>query len=183
MLGGSQVFGTLAARHAASRRTASSARILNEKTIRYALDTLDRFEAGAGERPSMIIPEVKKLAWENLLVDTNEDALVKTERALDGIIKDRIPRLTVKAPQDMVDALELDSMLLTGRILAKVIRMRKESRGDHYREDFPVRNDEDWAKVINVDGTGNELVLSTEVIDPDWKKSERKSDMQGIRWG
>lgn len=183
MLGGSQVFGTLAARHAAGERSKAGAGALKEKTIAAALDKLDRFGSGAGERPAQAIAEVKRLAWENLLVDTNEEKLVETERLLAAMQKDRLPGLAVKSTQDLVDALELDSMLLTGRILAQAIRMRKESRGDHYREDYPERDDGNWAQVINVDGTGDELVLSTEVIDPDWKRSERKSDMQGMRWG
>jgi len=42
---------------------------------------------------------------------------------------------------DLVSALEVRNMLAVGQILTEAIDMRKESRGDQYREDYPNRDD------------------------------------------
>jgi succinate dehydrogenase/fumarate reductase flavoprotein subunit len=47
-------------------------------------------------------------------------------------------------PATMVKCLELDNLLLTSEAIALSALYREESRGTHYREDFPERNDTDW---------------------------------------
>ena len=42
----------------------------------------------------------------------------------------------------MLDALELGHMLDLAEVIAMGALHREESRGAHFREDFPVRNDE-----------------------------------------
>ena len=81
------------------------------------------------------------------------------------------------------DALELRNMLLVGEILAKTTRMRKESRGDLFREDYPERDDDNWLKVIRVNRKGEDIDYSFEAIDPDWGRTKRPEDMEGIHWG
>jgi succinate dehydrogenase/fumarate reductase flavoprotein subunit len=47
-------------------------------------------------------------------------------------------------PATMVKCLELDNLLLTSEAIALSALYREESRGTHYREDFPERNDAQW---------------------------------------
>ena len=42
---------------------------------------------------------------------------------------------------------ELANMILTGRLMAEAALIREESRGAHYRTDFPERRDE-WLRHI-----------------------------------
>jgi succinate dehydrogenase / fumarate reductase flavoprotein subunit len=52
---------------------------------------------------------------------------------------------------------------------------RKESRGAHYRTDFPERNDDDWLKHINVARNGSEPEIAySEVTLTQWEPEERK---------
>jgi len=48
--------------------------------------------------------------------------------------------------EDLVRAFELQGMLVLARCLVEGALARKESRGAHFREDFPTRNDVDWLK-------------------------------------
>jgi len=43
---------------------------------------------------------------------------------------------------------ELQNMILTARLIAQAALMREESRGVHYRNDFPERNDAQWQRHI-----------------------------------
>jgi succinate dehydrogenase / fumarate reductase, flavoprotein subunit len=47
---------------------------------------------------------------------------------------------------DLLEALELDSLLTLAEAILLSARARKESRGAHFREDFTERNDENWLK-------------------------------------
>jgi len=47
---------------------------------------------------------------------------------------------------DLVEALELGSLLSLAQATLASARARTESRGAHWREDFPQRDDEDWLR-------------------------------------
>ena len=44
----------------------------------------------------------------------------------------------------MIEALELRNMISLAYVTVSASLFREESRGSHYRYDFPTRNDEDW---------------------------------------
>ena len=52
------------------------------------------------------------------------------------------------AKYDWIEALEVSFMLRLGQVLAGAAMLRTESRGAHYREDFPKQNDSEWLKNI-----------------------------------
>ena len=45
---------------------------------------------------------------------------------------------------DLLEALELKNMLALANITVGASIFRKESRGSHFRNDFPERNDKEW---------------------------------------
>jgi len=54
--------------------------------------------------------------------------------------------------QDMVDYLEIRNMLEFSKLVIKSALMRQDSRGAHYRRDFPKRDDENFGKNIFAEG-------------------------------
>ena len=181
MLGSSQIFGALAGRHAAGLRGTTVPDSATAE-VREAVAEIDALRRRRGsEKPSEVARELRRVCWDNMLVHVNQSLL---ERALDEIAEIRdhhLPRLKVETAEDLVDALELDHMVQSAEILARATEMRKESRGDLYREDYPDRDDANWKRVILVRRRNETMDLRTEVIDPDW--SDRLGDMLGIRWG
>ena len=71
-------------------------------------------------------------------VNRNEAGLARAGTALDGLCA-----LLESAPATPAD-LETQNMITLATLTAHAARYRTESRGAHFREDFPVRDDEDW---------------------------------------
>ena len=56
-------------------------------------------------------------------------------------------------------AWETTNLLTLSTALAQAARLRAETRGSHWREDFPLRDDEEWAGHIDLQLVGDELEL------------------------
>lgn len=58
---------------------------------------------------------------------------------------------------ELIEALELNNMVLISQALTEAALMRKESRGGHAREDYPERDDANFHKhtEVTLDGDGN----------------------------
>lgn len=70
---------------------------------------------------------------------------------------------------ELVGALETKNLLLQAIATMRAAYERKESRGAHYREDFPKRDDEHWLKhsLVNVSVSGESRYGSKEVRKPE----------------
>ena len=59
---------------------------------------------------------------------------------------------------------------------------RRESRGNHYREDYPEQDDATQLRCILVKkGNDGNVVTEDYIRDPAWKS--REGDMNGLSWG
>jgi L-aspartate oxidase len=150
------VFGARAA--AAMQETPAPAEMSADRVVAGAQWTVaatdhqppstDHRSPTTGHRP-LTTSEVRDLMWRSVgLFRTREgmeDAVVKLEasyvahrRALDN------------ARADDADAWKQFNLVTVARLIARAALRREESRGAHYRQDFPERDDVDW-KVHLVD--------------------------------
>ncbi len=69
------------------------------------------------------------------------------------------------ANQALVFTRELQNMLPLARVIALGALRRNESRGAHYKPDFPDRDDANWLKTTIAKYTANGPELSYEAVD------------------
>jgi succinate dehydrogenase / fumarate reductase, flavoprotein subunit len=65
---------------------------------------------------------------------------------------------------ELQEALELNNMLRVAEVIVYSALMRTESRGAHFRSDYPKRNDEEWLKHTFVNETPTGLKASYKVL-------------------
>jgi L-aspartate oxidase len=74
---------------------------------------------------------------------TEHAGVLRTEQGL-GSVQARLNDLVGTADKAGTGSWETSNLLSLGAVLAEAARMRQETRGSHWREDFPVRDDERW---------------------------------------
>ena len=70
---------------------------------------------------------------------------------------------------DTIEALELHNLLMLAEIEGKVCLERTESRGPHYREDFPQQDDKNWLKSTVVKKSDETPALTTIALNHEWR--------------
>jgi succinate dehydrogenase/fumarate reductase flavoprotein subunit len=91
-----------------------------------------------------------------------EEALARLDA-----LKDKLYALQAKDLHYLSKCHEVRSMALCAELTFRAALMRTESRGFHFREDFPERDDKNWLKWIILKQDKGEMKLSTELIPVD----------------
>jgi len=97
--------------------------------------------------PGSIRKRIRAFVQEGLAPVRNARKITKTLEQLEEIDL-TLEDLAVRDRQDLLLALEMKGMVDTAIAIGKSALQREESRGVHFREDFPIRRDE-WRKNID----------------------------------
>jgi succinate dehydrogenase / fumarate reductase, flavoprotein subunit len=82
-------------------------------------------------------------------------------------INGKLPELTAKDPHYLSKCHEVKSMVLCAELTFRSALMREESRGAHFREDFPNRDDKNWLKWVTIQQDGGNMKVTTQPIPID----------------
>jgi succinate dehydrogenase / fumarate reductase flavoprotein subunit len=124
---------------------------LPEDISQAALDRFDRIRKADGDTPTAkVLLALQKNMQNHCAVFRTEATLQKGVDELVGVkqLRDTL-KLTDRSliwNTDLVEALELDNLMLQSEVTLHSALARKESRGAHARDDFPDRDDKNWMK-------------------------------------
>jgi len=101
---------------------------------------------------------LKEIMWENVGIIRNTKGV---ERALDTIteLNSCVPDMYVRDRSALIKSLELKNMLLISEMVCRAALLRKESRGAHYREEYPQEDNDNWLKNIFIRKEGSGIKL------------------------
>jgi succinate dehydrogenase/fumarate reductase flavoprotein subunit len=136
---------------------------LSREQIENAQAGADQFlKAHPGETPFALREELGRLMWDRV-------GIVRDGQGLRNAI-DQITELTGRLEQTGIaggrmfnlawqQALDMRNLLLTSELIARSALLRQDSRGAHYRDDFPQTDNTNWLKNIYLsrDGAATKL--------------------------
>lgn len=94
---------------------------------------------GAPEPANSVLEQIRTIVWKDVGILRNARDLTRAIEQL-GALEVPPPAAPARA------ASELHNVWVLGQLIARSALAREESRGSHYRSDFPYRNDEDFQK-------------------------------------
>ncbi len=80
-----------------------------------------------------------------------------------------VPKLIARDGHELRLAHETANMLLNAEMKLRAGLFRTESRGTHYREDFPARNDKEWLCWVKIKRDAGRMVLAKHPIPAEWR--------------
>ena len=146
-----------------------------EKAVNSAYEVVKK-ESGVhfGE----VLEKLRDIMWDNVGVFRDEDGL---KTAISEILKLREEAKNTYVLDkskvyntEFYNALELKNMLDLALVIATTALNRKESRGAHYRLDYPKRDDNNWLKHTLAYLKGNTVEITYKPVKmTKWKPEER----------
>jgi fumarate reductase (CoM/CoB) subunit A len=139
-----QVFGYIAGHSAAQYSLESSLGKIHDEQItqihRAIIAPLQPKQDG--KRPSQIRQKLEELMWTNVGILRNKEKLTQ---ALEDIQRLKsttmsVANHTTTFAYEQLEALQVRNMLTVAEMIIKAALFREESRGAHFREDFPETN-------------------------------------------
>ena len=123
---------------------------------------------GESQTPSdvpLLMRELKDILWKKVGIVRNEMSLREGLKKIDDILE-RLSTQRSVIPRDLYRIMECTSAALTSRAVAVSALERTESRGAHFRDDFPDEDDQ-WLKHVHVKMVGEIPRVSRIIPIPD----------------
>ncbi|SEO19066.1 succinate dehydrogenase flavoprotein subunit [Actinacidiphila rubida] len=158
---------------------------LPENPAALVVEMIERLrDSTGGERVSDIRTELQETMDANVMVFRTEQT-IKTAVEKIGELRDRYRNVAIQDKgkrfnTDLLEAVELGNLLDLAEVMAVSALARKESRGGHYREDFPSRDDVNFMRHTmayrEVDANGTESIRLDykPVVQTRYQPMERK---------
>jgi succinate dehydrogenase/fumarate reductase flavoprotein subunit len=162
-IAGTQVFGTRAGHFAAKRAKQSTAALEVKKSqVQEQLSRLRQYsESRTGVEPGGVQQAIQEVMWNEMVVFKDAVSLTRLLKTLDAIGKDLLPRVEGNTPAKLRLAAALTAQLTISEIIGRVAQARKESRGPHYRTDYPKPDNDRFGQAIVVSQGQGGFKLST----------------------
>ncbi|MEJ2154027.1 MAG: FAD-binding protein [Desulfobacteraceae bacterium] len=97
-----------------------------------------------GAEAKQAVAELKRLMWRKVGVIRNESDLQEAQVHL----RAQSPHVTVTSPIDLIRKLAFRNMRCVAKLVCRAALERTESRGSHFRKDYPEEDNRNWTKNV-----------------------------------
>jgi len=184
-LADTQVFGKIAGESAAGYASKTPYPSINRTALEAEhLRVLTPLERNDGLSPIAETKKLQKVMWDNAGIFRNEQGL---NAALKFITEEQVQVASSVAAHnkakrynnEWISALELQDMLLVSEMLVRSAVLRKESRGAHFRTDYPTTNNNEWFANILIKQRASRMILEKVPVVvskwlPPWMEKQAK---------
>ncbi len=129
---------------AADRSTAIGTASVAVTACEEERSRLEEIYSDKGLSVKQLINDLKLLMWSKAGVIRQESDLGE---ALEHL-QESLPRVAVSSPTDLIRFLEFQNMRCVSRMVCRAALERTESRGSHFRTDYPAEDNRRWLKNI-----------------------------------
>jgi succinate dehydrogenase / fumarate reductase, flavoprotein subunit len=169
---GGMIAGPAAVRYARNLQSGTEnapSSIFERERVRQQDITDGLLHQQGSENPLTIWRELGEVMTENVTVIRYNAALKKTLEKLDEL-SDRFTKINLQdrtqwSNQTLNFSRELGNMLVLARAITMGALARNETRGAHYKPDFPNRDDANWLKTTKARYNGGAITLEYEPVD------------------
>ncbi|GLW44948.1 succinate dehydrogenase flavoprotein subunit [Streptomyces sp. NBRC 14336] len=158
---------------------------LPENPAQFVIDQVERLRTSTGtERVATLRKELQETMDANVMVFRTEQT-IKTAVEKIAELRERYKNVSIQDKgkrfnTDLLEAIELGNLLDLAEVMAVSALARKESRGGHYREDYPNRDDVNFMRhtmayrEVGDDGTESVRLDYKPVVQTRYQPMERK---------
>ena len=119
-----------------------------------------------------VIQEIVTPYW--VLLYKKESRLQAALENIEFIRDNIVPKLVAYDNHDLRLCHEIKSIVLHMEMKLRASMFRKESRWYHYREDYPLRDDENWLCWVKIQDKNGEMTFTKVPIPEAWRPDPQK---------
>lgn len=142
------VFGSIAGKQAAEKAENINLESVPEDDVSQEIKRLKNLGSSTKEENlSKLILNLRQTMWNNVGIIRDKESL---EDAINTIqtLKKKALNAKVNNLNDLITLLEFLNMLTVSEIISKTALLRTETRGSHYRKDYPKENEKRFRNIV-----------------------------------
>jgi succinate dehydrogenase/fumarate reductase flavoprotein subunit len=97
-----------------------------------------------GVPPCELKKKFGKVLWDKAGIIRNQSGLQAAIESFTKMRRENLPEARTGASKEILEKLEMENALLVGEMISRSALLREETRGAHYRKDFPNPDDLKW---------------------------------------
>lgn len=167
---GSCIMGEHVAREAIRYVKGTAAPSISEGEIRVRLAGIDRFGGRAhGHRPQWMAQVLREAMMPFYILYIKSPARMAAALTTVRYLREAcLPQMRAQGGHEMRQAHEVTHMLLNAEMKLTAGLFRTESRGNHYREDYPARDDANWLCWVTLRDEAGQMTAGKYPVPDRW---------------
>jgi len=164
-LADTQVFGRRAGENAAKYALKNPLPPIDKRHIKNEIKHTQKFFKNKEcLRPVEVKSKLTNLMWDKVGIFRTGKEIQEAITEIERIKQKDLPRLCImdnktRYNREWIEALEIENMVIVAEMTAKTALMRTESRGAHYRTDFPKTDNKNWFVNIVIEHKEGEMTF------------------------
>lgn len=145
------VYGARAGQYAAEHAKTTPKKQVDKTRVEQKLERINEIERREPSNlgnPKLVRSRVQEIMWEKAGILRSRQSLAAAQAELTQLREENLPKIYGKKPYEVREALEATNLFIVASLVVKAALVRKESRGAHYRADYPDQDDKRWLKHV-----------------------------------